>query len=745
MSNFANQEMALVAVMGLTGSGKTEFVNLVSGSNLPVGDDLEACTKKVALANPCQISGKRVLLIDTPGFDDTEKEQVDVLREIAAFLKESYEGGRKLTGVIYMQRISDNRVSGIARKSFRLFSKICGDDAMKNVVIVTNMWEEVPLQRGQRREHELATKSIFFKDALDHGAQMQHDMVDDHKEPGDTAAGKELRSELEETVQRQRKEIEELQEEIQYLKGKSAKDAELHRQEINALRDTCASLNAQVARVEEQNKKLQSKIDKLESGKILDRILRWAHVSLAPYTKVEESFNLHAVHDLLMYGLDPNALENYDHFIFPGAVPRTFVGSIALASLSYPIIQVASLLEFVSDKADLQVIVRLVLATLNAIGFCLLRRAVSRRFGRPTSVFFVLLTCTQFHLPFWMGRTLPNMFALFPVNLAMYFLLNRGSNSNRPSKSSVHSAIALLTFTAVVFRWPLWPEFYGLYFNVILGKSSDWGVSPFYIYFTSFLPKLLLSSLPLSLIGALLDPRVRALLVQRSHSWRSSVVWDTKNGASWFTLFHCSTLLPPADEPKKRHAVWSTLYSGCCRFAYVQLHRDIPPCTRVDCEYPGGAALSAFNHIYAGQDTGALPALVLIILGRLIYPKVHVHISNLAAQTGASLFLHTHAPPYLPGLPMPQARNWTYDKTEHLSPKALTADPMITHVIAESASAFPARQWAVVGAVDGFDGWRLNRDVASGFKMGLMEGLKGVGRVLEMVRSEKLFILERKG
>lgn len=52
-------------------------------------------------------------------------------------------------------------------------------------------------------------------------------------------------------------------------------------------------------------------------GSLLDGLIlatASVHVFLAPYTKVEESFNLHATHDVLMYGVGPSALPSVSSF-----------------------------------------------------------------------------------------------------------------------------------------------------------------------------------------------------------------------------------------------------------------------------------------------------------------------------------------------------------------------------------------------------------------------------------------------
>jgi alpha-1,6-mannosyltransferase len=76
-----------------------------------------------------------------------------------------------------------------------------------------------------------------------------------------------------------------------------------------------------------------------------------AHLYLSPFTKVEESFNLQAIHDIYSYGIPRNSTEltqDYDHVEFPGAVPRTFVGAL-IVSLPLNVVR-----DFVSDPIQLQ-------------------------------------------------------------------------------------------------------------------------------------------------------------------------------------------------------------------------------------------------------------------------------------------------------------------------------------------------------------------------------------------------------
>ncbi|KAI3596152.1 glycosyltransferase family 22 protein [Moniliophthora roreri] len=527
------------------------------------------------------------------------------------------------------------------------------------------------------------------------------------------------------------------------------------------------------------------------------------HVLLAPFTKVEESFNLHATHDVLMYGVGPENFQKYDHFTFPGAVPRTFIGSILLAWISTPVIQVASYFNLVHSKFDIQIIVRLVLAMINGIGLCLIRHAVSKRFGRLTGMFFALFTVSQFHVPFWMGRTLPNMFALFPVNLATFFLVDRAPNALAPSPKRVYVAIALLVVTSVIFRaevalllgpivlqylyyrvctlpgvikvgllsglcsigltiaadtyfWktePLWPEFSGIYFNVIQGKSSEWGTSPPWTYFLSYLPKLLLTALPLSLFAFFLERRIQTFLTPYitfitlisalgHKEWRFIVYVvpafniAASRAARWMV------------SRRKSHIMGRLYFLGVVAAIVLNLAATALTTAASTANYPGGVALTKFNHYVNSQPLQKSTQTLAV--------AYHVHISNLAAQTGASLFLQTNTPPYphgltyrgVPVIDINDPETWTtYNKTEGLSISALSSSKTFTHLISEySPDQFTfknRRKWQVIDVIDGFAGWKvnLNGKVLDNIMGDVMH--EGIWGVLRMEKEEQLWILER--
>jgi hypothetical protein len=109
-------------------------------------------------------------VIDTPGFDDTERTDSEILTEIARILTAQYELGVQLKGVIYLHRITDIRYSRSAIKTFEIFKKICGDKPLKNVLLVTSRWSDVDQGTGSSRERQLKEK--FWAYMLGRGSNM---------------------------------------------------------------------------------------------------------------------------------------------------------------------------------------------------------------------------------------------------------------------------------------------------------------------------------------------------------------------------------------------------------------------------------------------------------------------------------------------------------------------------------------------------------------------------------------------
>lgn len=141
------------------------------------------------------------------------------------------------------------------------------------------------------------------------------------------------------------------------------------------------------------------------------------HLLLTPYTKVEESFNLQATHDILFYSTPTSNVSSriqsaYDHFDFPGAVPRTFIGPLLLAGFSRPILHVLG-------WQHSQNVVRALLGLFNAVALLRYGKAVQAAVGKGAARWFILLLATQFHVIYYASRTLPNMFAFGLCKLAL--------------------------------------------------------------------------------------------------------------------------------------------------------------------------------------------------------------------------------------------------------------------------------------------------------------------------------------
>ncbi|RAR08565.1 glycosyltransferase family 22 protein [Stemphylium lycopersici] len=421
------------------------------------------------------------------------------------------------------------------------------------------------------------------------------------------------------------------------------------------------------------------------------------HLFVSPYTKVEESFNIQAIHDVLVHGIPTENVDqfltaNYDHVSFPGSVPRTFAGAAVLSGLSRPWVAL------VRDMAHVQVLVRAVLGLVNAASLIAFGRSVQKAFGTSAGI--------------W---TLPNMFAFVFSNLALRSLLLAYTVPWTTSNISGYYRLSLylLTIAGVVLRselailvgtitvylfitrgisitrviipagiggliiglvctvpldsffwqsFPLWPEWTGFYYNTIQGHSADWGVSPWYYYFANALPRLMLNPM--------------TYLV-----WLTAVAAD---GAAWIWTRRTKSVV---------YAVMSLALVASVLVSFVASTAILGVSSL---NYPGGEALHALHK-------------------EIEHPQrqhFDVYFDNLACQTGVTRFLESHRGPQtvldvLEAQDTLQSRTWNYDKTE--DPNALL-DPMFwakfDYVLAEKPEKVIG-SWAVVHVVYGFGGVKL--------------------------------------
>jgi hypothetical protein len=165
-----------------------------------------------------------ITLIDTPGFDDTNRNDVDVLCEVSTWLTESYKSKRLLSGIIYLHPITSVRMGGSSRKSLEVFAKLVEPDASHNIVLVTSKWDQlqdpaegvhrekefchewwkasieqgsiVSRSYGDRQSALTIVKHIAFgrstNDIVNVPLALQKQMVDEHKSLGETSAGQVL-------------------------------------------------------------------------------------------------------------------------------------------------------------------------------------------------------------------------------------------------------------------------------------------------------------------------------------------------------------------------------------------------------------------------------------------------------------------------------------------------------------------------------------------------------------------------
>ncbi|CAL9203817.1 unnamed protein product [Musa hybrid cultivar] len=435
------------------------------------------------------------------------------------------------------------------------------------------------------------------------------------------------------------------------------------------------------------------------------------YVIMVPYTKVEESFNVQAMHDILYHR---HHIDKYDHLDFPGVVPRTFMGALIFSVLASPLVLLMHAIHLPKVYSLLAVRMMVGCIVLLALRFFRIQQ-VRRKFGFHVEAFFAILTALQFHLLFYSTRPLPNILAFGLVNLAYSFwfkgnpyatlrcltcativfrcdtvllfgpigielLLSKSISICEAIKCCISSALLFFTVLLDTVMWQriLWPELEVFWFNSVLNRSSEWGTQSFHWYFTSALPRSLLVAYPLCLAGVLLDRRVMQYIVpvfcfvllysKLPHKELRFIIGS-------IPMFNVSAAITASRlYINKKKDGWRWLYIMLLGSFLVSLGCSVMTFIASYYNYPGAYALKALHQADTSNTT----------------KEKFVHIDAFTAMNGVSRFCENEYP-------------WRYSKEEGIALDEYH-DRNFTYLLNEH---FHIDGYKCLFAVNGFSGARL--------------------------------------
>ena len=99
--------------------------------------------------------------VDTPGFDDTHREDEEVLTEIASDLAGLYKSGIPIGAVIYLHRISDNKLQRGALRSISILRELVGRDKSPSVIFATTWWDAVKAADNIKRGRAVQARQLL--------------------------------------------------------------------------------------------------------------------------------------------------------------------------------------------------------------------------------------------------------------------------------------------------------------------------------------------------------------------------------------------------------------------------------------------------------------------------------------------------------------------------------------------------------------------------------------------------------